>query len=60
MKKPKRTTKSYSITVPIALLPEIKRRAREEGRNVSNYLCRLMSEDESGEFLVALDRPKIK
>jgi hypothetical protein len=45
MKKIERTTKSYSITVPKELLPLLKRRAAQEGRSVSSYLCWLLRKD---------------
>jgi hypothetical protein len=40
-----RETKSYSVTVPKTLLPEIKRMAFESGRSVSGYLSYLIRRD---------------
>jgi hypothetical protein len=39
------TTKTYSITVPKTLLPEIMRMAAESGRTVSGYLSYLIREN---------------
>jgi excinuclease UvrABC nuclease subunit len=47
-KKPKklpRATRSFSITVPKELLPEIHRMAYESGRSVSSYLSSLIRRD---------------
>ena len=40
-----RTTKSFSITVPIELEPVIKEAARAQGRNVSSFLVWLVRKD---------------
>jgi predicted DNA binding CopG/RHH family protein len=48
MKKKKesvRTTRSFTITVPVGLLPEIKRRAFESGLDVSSYLTWLIRQN---------------
>jgi hypothetical protein len=45
MKKASRKTKTFSITVPTALLPVIKWGALETHRNVSSYLSWLIALD---------------
>jgi hypothetical protein len=48
MKKPKtlgRKTKTYSITIAPDLRQEMKRRALQEYRTVSSYICWLIATD---------------
>jgi predicted DNA binding CopG/RHH family protein len=40
-----RTTRSFTVTVPEQLLPQIKRRAFESGLDVSSYLTWLIRQN---------------
>lgn len=43
--KEKPARKNVSVSVPADLFPEIKRRAIEDDRTVSTYVCRLIKLD---------------
>jgi hypothetical protein len=43
--KEKQARKNVSVSVPAELIPEIKRRAIEDDRSVSTYVCRLIRLD---------------
>jgi hypothetical protein len=42
---PKRKTKAFTFTVPLALAPQIEAQAKAQGRNRSNYLSWLIAKD---------------
>jgi hypothetical protein len=44
-KKPNRTTRTYSISVPAALMPTIKDQASATGRTISAYISWLILQD---------------